>query len=343
MLKRLTVLLIIRLTTLFLFIGLLGSCKHEPDNIKNLPVVCFDTQIQPIFSGSCAMTGCHSGGSRERGFDPSNYSSILRSVKPGDPWGSKIYTIVSDPNNPNMMPPKGHNPLTLEQRTLIEVWILQGAKDTKCDTVVTGGTQGNTQIDTICFAQDIMPIVKSSCAISSGAGRGCHDGTNGETRKFTDYNSLLPYVNKTSPLNSKIYRVITGSGEDIMPPSPYNQLTAQQISSFKTWLTQGALNSDCAAIKGCDTTGTMSFASKIWPIIQNNCQGCHGTINPSGNVSLASYDLVKAKASELRNSIPVLIGAVRQLPNFKSMPPTGKLSLCQVRTMELWIEQGMPQ
>ena len=115
----------------FLIVCQLQSCKHEPASLSSMPTVCFDNQIQPILS-SC--TKCHSGNSGEGGFNPSNYSTIMESVKAGNPWGSKLYTIVSSPNNPNMMPPKGNEPLSPEQRTLIEVWILQGAKDTKCDT-----------------------------------------------------------------------------------------------------------------------------------------------------------------------------------------------------------------
>jgi hypothetical protein len=114
-------------------ISQLQSCKNKPESIANLPTVCFDTQIQPILS---VCTQCHSGNSKQGGggFNPTNYNSIMKSVKPGNPWGSKLYTIVSSPNNPNMMPPKGHEPLSIGQRTLIEVWILQGAKEIKCDT-----------------------------------------------------------------------------------------------------------------------------------------------------------------------------------------------------------------
>ena len=137
--KHLKVLLVIFSSiVIILLVSQLQSCKHVPANIDNLPIVCFDTQIQTIYSASCAMPGCHSGSSGEgkEGFNPSNYNSIMKSVKPGDPWGSKAYTIVSSPNNPNMMPPKGHTPLSKEQRTVIEVWILQGAKDIKCDTTI---------------------------------------------------------------------------------------------------------------------------------------------------------------------------------------------------------------
>jgi len=117
----------------------LESCKHEPFNLNNLPTICFEADVQPIYSTSCAMSGCHSGNSKLGDFDPANYSTLMQSVKPGDPWGSKAYTIVSSPNNPNMMPPKGHKALSPQQLTTIEVWILQGAKETKCDSSKISG------------------------------------------------------------------------------------------------------------------------------------------------------------------------------------------------------------
>lgn len=115
----------------------LQSCKHDPANISNLPIVCF-SEIQPILS-ECSR--CHSGSSKGGGgFNPTNYASIMKSVKPGNPWGSKLYTIISSPNNPNMMPPKGNDPVSEADRTLIEIWILQGAKET-CDSIIVTGAQ----------------------------------------------------------------------------------------------------------------------------------------------------------------------------------------------------------
>ena len=109
---------------------LLQSCKHEPPSISDLKAVYYETDIAPLLS---VCSKCHTG-SRGENFDAASYTGVLRSVKKGDPWGSKLYTIVSSPNNPNMMPPKGYAPLSEIQRTLIEVWILQGAKSAQ-DTV----------------------------------------------------------------------------------------------------------------------------------------------------------------------------------------------------------------
>lgn len=323
--------------SLFLLAFFVQSCKHEPSNISSFPVVCFDTQIQPILA-RCAS--CHSGNSGQEGFDATSYNSIMRAVKRGDPWGSKLYTIVSSPNNPNMMPPKGNEPLNQDERTLLELWILQGANHTTCDTAtITTGT-GTSQTDTVCFAQDIWPIVKSSCAITPTSGQGCHNGGNREAPVYSGYSSLLPYINKSNPLNSKLYRVITGAGEDPMPPYPYSSLSTDQINSFKTWLMQGAPNNDCAAIKGCDTTGTVSYINQVSPIVRNYCLGCHAASNPSGGVNLSSFTQVKYYADNLRNNVPIIDGAIRHMSGFFPMPQSGSLSTCQIRTIELWIQQG---
>lgn len=129
--KRLLILMLI-FGGSFIAVSYLPSCKHEPSSLSGLPTVCFEKDVQPALA-VCAK--CHSSGKREgEGFDPSSYTSIMRSVTPGNPWKSKLYTIISSPNNPNMMPPKGYDPITQTDRTMIELWILQGAKDTKCDS-----------------------------------------------------------------------------------------------------------------------------------------------------------------------------------------------------------------
>lgn len=129
--KRLIILMLV-FGGSFTILSYLPSCKHEPSSLSDLPTVCFSKDVLPALS-VCAK--CHSSGQREgEGFDPSSYSSIMKSVKAGDPWASKLYTIISSPNNPNMMPPKGYSPVSEEDRMKIEVWILQGAKETTCDS-----------------------------------------------------------------------------------------------------------------------------------------------------------------------------------------------------------------
>jgi len=105
-------------------------CKHDPEGLDTVPPICFDNQIQPIFSGKCNMTGCH-GGNGE-GYSFTSYYGIMNGITAGDPNNSAIYRAVTTKWG-IIMPPKGNSPLSEEQRTLIYVWIKQGAKETKCN------------------------------------------------------------------------------------------------------------------------------------------------------------------------------------------------------------------
>src|SRR5450759_1462572 len=79
-----------------------------------------------------------------------NYADIIREITPGNPDASRIYqTIIAKWGN--RMPPK--QPLSLENRTKIRVWIEQGATLTTCaDTTGTGGNGGggNTYVARAC-------------------------------------------------------------------------------------------------------------------------------------------------------------------------------------------------
>jgi hypothetical protein len=108
----------------------LPSCTHDPIGIEELDTVCFDTRVFPIIQTSCGISGCHNGVSGEEGFDASNYESIMKAVTPGDPRGSTLYKVITDIHGEHMMPPD--LPLNKEQRTLIQVWIAQGAIETHC-------------------------------------------------------------------------------------------------------------------------------------------------------------------------------------------------------------------
>jgi hypothetical protein len=110
---------------------------------------------------SCGMTGCHGNGSAEEGFDVSSYETIMQSVTPGDPRTSTLYRVITDYNGETFMPPD--QPLTREQRTIIQLWILQDAKNTTCGFVPGGG--GTVYNDTICFVQNILPLYFQLCHV----------------------------------------------------------------------------------------------------------------------------------------------------------------------------------
>jgi hypothetical protein len=309
-----------------------NACKHDPVGIDQFDTVCFQTQILPIIQTSCGISGCHDGGEE---FSLSSYSSIMNIVKPGNAAKSRLYKVITEVNGGNMMPPD--RPLTKDQRTTIMVWIEQGANNSTCTPAIIDVNN----MDTICFTQNIGPLIQSSCGKI-----GCHDAITHEgDYVLTNYNTLMQNpegIIPSNPSGSKIYQVTNpASGEDIMPPSPSPALTTDQRELLRKWIANGALNSNCPWTT-CDTTGTITYTVHIQPFIQNYCLGCHNASNASGGVNLSSYALVVAN-SALRGDTPIILGSLKHTAGFIPMPPSGILTTCQIRTMELWINNGMPE
>jgi hypothetical protein len=302
------------------------SCTHVA-NIVNIPEVCFTSDILPIFTSNCAISGCHDGGGQESHFSLSSYSNIIKDIVPGNPDGSKLYQVIISKWG-NLMPPD--KPLTLDNRRKIRVWIEQGAKETVCtDTTGTGGGGGTPVVARACFTRDILPVIISRCATT-----GCHDANaGGEKANLTTYTNIMRLVSAGNPSGSRLYTTIkNGTGESKMPPSGRPQLSVAEIDSIGKWIGYGALNENCGEV--CDTINPVTFSGTIWPVIQSSCTGCHSGTSPSGNVLLASYSNVASVASSglLLNS---LNGA-----GVTKMPVGSSLSACRIRQFDIWIKNG---
>ncbi len=101
--------------------------------------ISFSSQVQPIFTNSCAIPGCHvTGGiapmSLQAGFaykDIVNAPSIEQPpyliVKPYDADSSYLYLKITGQAGTRM--PLNHNPLDSAQIATIRTWINQGAKN----------------------------------------------------------------------------------------------------------------------------------------------------------------------------------------------------------------------
>ncbi len=321
--------LVIAIVAIFSLIVVFFSCHHEPYLPIGTDTVCFDT-VHYILNITCNRSGCHDGSSHERAFDPTSYESILKSVSPGNAIASKLYKAITDFKGDNFMPPSPNQPLSEQQRMLIEIWIEQGAVDKIC----------HASSDSDCFVQSILPLITSSCAITA-----CHDGLSisGEDTIFAlnSYASILKEVVPGSPSESPLYVSVLNTGADLMPPPPYAALTSSQKETMQKWIADGALNSDCSS--NCDTSGTIGYTAQIKPIIDNNCVSCHSASVTSGGVNLDGYSHLQYYGTTLQNGTPILVGVISQMSGFKKMPPSGKLDNCSIRKIELWINQGTPQ
>jgi hypothetical protein len=114
---------------LFLLALCTASCTHDPVGVDAQPKVCFGTEVLPIIQSNCAKSGCHAGGYE---LDLSTPANILRHVVPFKPNQSSLYTVTTS-TWISPMPPSPNSALTLQQRTTIALWILQGAS-TSCGT-----------------------------------------------------------------------------------------------------------------------------------------------------------------------------------------------------------------
>jgi hypothetical protein len=106
-----------------------NSCQHEGIPADQLEEICFTEQVLPIFQNSCGTSGCHDSKSAENDYVYTDYASIMKSITAGNADKSKAYEAMT--STLEIMPPD--NPLPQEKRTLIRIWIEQGAKET-CTT-----------------------------------------------------------------------------------------------------------------------------------------------------------------------------------------------------------------
>jgi hypothetical protein len=300
------------------------SCKHEVLLPDNIPEICFESEVLPVFQNNCSMTGCHDG-TGESGFILNNYIGISHSVVAGKPYDSPAYKAIITKFGEGKMPPD--RPLSLENRTIIRLWILEGARLTSCpDTTSQPAGYVNPRA---CFQRDILPVLVSGCSMN-----GCHDAaTHQEGYTFASYSTTMKAVSPGNPSGSKLYQVITtSSSEDRMPPAPDSRLSTAVIDSIAAWISYGALNEFCGEV--CDTLNLVTFSGVIGPVIQKSCTGCHKGTAPNGGVKLENYDDVAVVASS-----GLLMNALRG-SGVAIMPPAGSLSTCRIRQFDLWINNG---
>lgn len=224
--------------------------------------------------------------------------------------------------------------------------VVEIVKTTVIDTTSTGGNgNGNgggsggggnlnpCDSTKVYFVNDVLPIFLSSCAYS-----GCHDATTHKEGVILDN-----YVNimRTGGIlagnawSSHVYESITETDpEDIMPPAPKSKLDATQITTIARWINEGALNNFCDN-NTCDTIN-VKYSTHIEPIINTYCKGCHSGTSPSGGLKLTNYAEVMLKVNE-----GSFLGSVKGTFGWSSMPKgTTKLSDCNIRKIELWIQSG---
>ena len=221
------------------------------------------------------------------------------------------------------------------------VLVTQSCKHSVDDDLPVPGNNGSTDTtkvsqsdtcspDTVYFQSEILPLIRSNCAMS-----GCHDaGSKQDGVELTNYDKIMQTgkIKPGDPSDSELYEVITESDPDKVMPPPPASLTAEQKNAIRIWILQGAKNNIC--VNKCDTSN-VTFSGNVWPIINTTCGGCHGGGSPQGGVPIRNYTDLKVLVDNGH-----LISVLKRDGVRKPMPPGGPIEDCAMRQVQAWINDG---
>lgn len=220
-----------------LFIIAINSCKHEPPPVPDtgnpggvvgLPgtvgracspdSVYFANEIFPLITSTCSMAGCHDAASHKDGVNLTSYSNMMKYVVPGNAANSKLYKEIAN----GSMPPRPMAAWTTDQKTKLQKWINQGAKNNACDACDTTDFKYSTAIKT---------LMANKC-------QGCHNPSSlGGNVDLSTYAAV-----KASALSGKLYGSITwAAGVSAMPKGGL-KMPDCEIKQVKKWIDAGAPN-----------------------------------------------------------------------------------------------------
>lgn len=182
------------------------------------------------------------------------------------------------------------------------------------------------------FTNEILPMIQSNCAMS-----GCHSGSNpADGINLSSYTGIRSEVRAGDPSESKLFKVLFESGDDLMPPPPMAPLTDAQKERIRLWIQQGAKETNC--IGDCDTAAVTTYSGSIAALIQTQCIGCHQGPTASGGLMLTNYSQVSSAITNRG-----LLDAINATNNYSAMPPSGPMTDCNIALIERWVRSGMPQ
>ncbi len=85
-----------------------------------------------------------------------------------------------------------------------------------------------------------------------------------------------------------------------------------------------------------DSSGTVSYAQKVVPLLQQYCYSCHTGSFPSGNQLMGTYTADKTMAQSGK-----LYGTIAHAAGYSPMPKgTTKMTNCQIAVIKKWIDSG---
>jgi hypothetical protein len=191
-------------------------------NTNYVARACFSRDILPVIVSRCASTGCHDATSHREGYNYTTYTNILRSVSPGKPSSSRLYTVIKLSGGESKMPPANSPQLTVAEIDSIGKWISYGALNENCGEVCD-------TINPVTFSGTIWPIIQTSCL-------GCHSGNSPSGNiLLATYSNIATVATSGTLMNS-----LKGTGVPQMPVG--STFSACRVRQFEIWVNNGSLN-----------------------------------------------------------------------------------------------------
>ncbi len=190
-------------------------------------IVYYDQQIAPLLQANCVV--CHNPNQpakKSHGVYLDTYDhvkvSIEVKVKNGVTFNELEKVIVN-----NRMPPKDHQPLTVEQKKLIVKWVKQGMQHTSCEET-TNTVNSDIASSTPTYETHIKPLLQNRCL-------GCHNGSNAPNGlDFTNTFTLMEQIS-----TGRLVKAMQHA-EGVKPmPSPTEKLSEAEITMVQLWISSG--------------------------------------------------------------------------------------------------------
>ncbi len=200
------------------------------------------------------------------------------------------------------------------------------------EQIIPADSGGQTSTG-ICFETDILPIFQSNCTQS-----GCHNSRDRrDGYDLTNYAGIMKGIVAGNFRKSEIYESLVETGDDRMPPFPYDPLSQANIDLIAKWIQEGAKNTfNCANTPTTCDLNSVTYSGTIAPLMAKYCNGCHSGTAPSGNIRTANYTALKTLTTR-----PSFMGSMRHLSGFSPMPQNAaKLSTCQLDQIQKWLDLG---
>ncbi len=182
---------------------------------------CYDRDIQPILTSSCAISGCHNSATHKDGYDFSSYTKALSAVNAGNPGSSKLYKVITaSSGSEDFMPPKPYSGLSKAAIDTIYSWIKRGALNEDCASVCD-------TTSSIKYTSHIKSMIDLYCL-------SCHGATNPSGGIKLVAAADVQSVAKSGKLLGAVKRQ---SGYSAMPPS--YSLSKCDVRQIELWIKQG--------------------------------------------------------------------------------------------------------